>query len=94
MDPINVQKILQNSQQAAPYETAYSIYMYTMFVLSSFLTFLSLYLFLNRQSKLHPELKAIAAHTMISSYVMTSTMTLWQVIVLVSKLGLVCSETY
>jgi hypothetical protein len=53
-----------------------------MFVFSTFLTFISLYLFLARKSKLHPELRSIFIHTTLTSYAMTSTMTLWKAIVL------------
>lgn len=87
MEPAIIQKIIKNSEQAALFETAYSVYMYSMFVASSFLTFITLYIFLNRHSKLHPELKVIAAHTIVTSYVMTATMTFWQVIVLPPFVG-------
>jgi uncharacterized membrane protein YcgQ (UPF0703/DUF1980 family) len=87
MDPADVQKLLKHSEQIAPFEGVYSIYMYFMFVLSSLLTYISLYLFLNRQTNLYPELREITAHTMIASYAMTSTMTLWQVIVLPPYVG-------
>lgn len=87
MDPADVQKLLKHNEQAAPYANAYSVYMYIMFVLSTLLTVISLYLFLNRKSKLHSELRAIIIHTSLSSYALTATMTLWQVIVLPPYVG-------
>jgi hypothetical protein len=87
MDPTDIQRLLQYNQQIAPLEHSYSYYMYFMFVFSSCLTFICLYLFFGILPKLHPELKPIITHTILTSYVMTSTMTLWQFIVLPPYIG-------
>lgn len=87
MEPADVQKLLTHAKEMAPSENAYSMYMYIMFFLNTLLTIISLYLFLNRRSKLHSELRSIVTHTTLSSFAMTATMTLWQVVVLPPYVG-------
>lgn len=78
MDQTEVEEFLRNYEHVEPYQQIYSIYLYSMFVLSTILTILLLCLF-SKSSKLNEDVRCIFLHFTFTCYAVTALVTLWQV---------------
>src|SRR4051794_16676839 len=79
MDVGEVQELLETEHRMGPYKTVYSIYMYSILILSSFLFALMFHSFFGKHSKLNKTLRPIFMHSLCTSFLLTVIMCCLQV---------------
>jgi hypothetical protein len=79
MESAEIDLVLKSDVFVEPYELLYAIYMYTILLISLFLTLFVSYVCFNKESKLSRGLKIIFLHSLTTNFTLTIVICLSQV---------------
>jgi hypothetical protein len=88
MDNDAIDEIVQSAQKLAPVEPYYSIYFYVMWIFSTSVTIVTIYIVMfKRQVKMQAEFRPLVFHTKVASALVLTGATLWQPVTVPAYFG-------